>query len=206
MAIRVKPAAISAQRWAANIERAAYEAVLAGTTHKEIARGLACIPGGAYTLTKRGGTAFSLTLPRALCELIGAKVGDRFVYEVTERGTVELRRVGLEDLPELVRTAAARADEILAAQHPRPLLKHFEKLCERCSQLYCARRSSQRFCPACGLLRARASDRRYWHRQGKLSPSYQRKLKGRRSAGAELSNSPAAERTDTIAQGALVFG
>jgi hypothetical protein len=182
MALQVRIPENIARRWAEETERAAVRAILSGTSHEEISRGLACIRDGAYTLTKRGGTAFSLTLPRDLCELLGAKVGDRFVYYITERGTVELRLASLEDLPEFARAAAARADEILAKNQYRQMLKHFEKVCEKCGHLYCARRSTQRFCPTCGLLRARESHRRHWHRRGKLSPSYARKLKDAQSA------------------------
>jgi len=126
-------------------------------------------------------------------------------YWFTERGAVELRPVSVKDLPEFARAAAARADELLAARTPRQMLKHFERICERCDSLFCARRSNARFCPACGLLRARASDRRGWQRRGKLSPSYQRKLKGPRRTAGESVSLPRGGHANPRAQGALVF-
>jgi hypothetical protein len=206
MGIHVQDPAIAASRWAEKTERAAQKAVLTGTTHEEIARGLALIAGGAYTVVGCRGAPFSLTLPRALCDLLGLKVGSRVVYVLNEAGHVEIRPATLEDLPEYARAAAARADEILAAQRPQPLLRHLEKICEQCGHLYCARRSSQRFCPVCGLLRARASDRRHWHRRGKLTPSYARKLKGRRGAEAELATPQAEGNADGATHDALVRG
>lgn len=193
-----------AKRWAQNTDATARKFLSRGGTHQQISLGLALIPGGAYTLTKRSGRALDVLLPGNLCELLGLKAGDRVAWWVTERGTVELRPVSLEELPEFARAAASCADELLAARRPRQLLKHYEKLCERCGRLYCAHRPYQRFCPTCGLLRARESDRRHWHRRGKLSPSYARKLKGPRRAAAEPAAQPAAGRNDASAQRALV--
>jgi hypothetical protein len=195
-----------ARRWAEKTDAAARRFVSNGCTHEQIALGLASIPGGAYSVTKRGGRALNLLLPGDLCELLGLKAGDRVAYWVTEQGAVELRPVSLEDLPEFARAAAARADQMLAAKRPPPLLKHFEKLCERCSRPYCARRAGQRFCPTCGLLRARESDRRHWHRRGKLTPSYARKLKGRRGAEGELATPQAEGNADGATHDALVRG
>jgi hypothetical protein len=193
-----------ARRWAEKTDAAARRFVSNGCTHEQIALGLASIPGGAYSLTKRGGRALNVVLPGDLCELLGLKAGDRVAYWITEQGSVELRAVSVGDLPEFARAAAARADQMLAAKRPLPLLKHFEKLCERCNRPYCARRSSGRFCQTCGLLRNRESDRRHWHRRGKLCPSYARKIKSGRRAAAELSTPEAAARTDTTQDGALV--
>jgi len=194
-----------ARRYAKNTDAAAREALRKGSTHERLCWGLASIPGGAYTLRKRHGRACAATLPGDLCDLLGLKVGSRIVYVLNEAGHVEILPATLEDLPEVARAAAALADQMLATQQQRPLLKHFEKVCERCNRPYCARSSSKRFCPTCGLLRARESDRRHWHRRGKLCPSYARKLKGRRSTAAELATPRAAGNTDGATHGALVL-
>jgi hypothetical protein len=195
-----------ARRWAENTDATARRFLSKGGTHQQLSLALASIRGGAYTLTKRAGRALAATLPGDLCELLGVKVGSRIVYVLNEAGHVEIRPTTLEDLPEVARAAAALADKMLAAQQLQPLLKHFEKVCERCSRPYCARRAGQRFCPTCGLLRARESDRRHWHRRGKLTPSYARKLKGRRGAEAELATPQAEGNADGATHDALVRG
>jgi len=91
--------------------------------------------------------------------------------------------VSAEDLPDIARDAALRADRLLVQRARMRKLKHFEKGCERCGKLYCARRAYQQFCPTCDLLGDRESYRRYWHRKGKLTPSYQALLKGRPQRG-----------------------
>ena len=193
-----------ARRWAENTDAAVRRFLSKGGTHQQLSLALASIPGGAYTLTRRAGRALAATLPGDLCELLGLKVGSRIVYVLNKAGHVEIRPATLQDLPEVARAAAALADQLLATQQQRPLLKHFEKICERCSRPYCARRAYQRFCQTCGLLRARESDRRHWRRRGKLCASYARKVKSRRHAAVELSTPEAAAHTDTMHDGALV--
>lgn len=182
MAISIEPAELLARRWADHTERAVKKFLFTDSTHQQISLALACIPMGAYTLTKRAGRALSLTLPGDLCELLGVQAGDRVVYFVTEHSRVELRRASLEDLPEYARPAAKLADRLMRRRAGCQHLKHFEKRCEQCERVYCARRSNQKFCPRCGLLRARACQREYERGKGRLTPSYQRKLKGARQA------------------------
>jgi hypothetical protein len=112
-----------------------------------------------------------------LCELLGVKAGDRVVYEVTERGTLEVRRATVADLPEFAWAAGERADRLLAKSRRASGLKHFEKCCVGCEKLYCAQSHASRFCPVCRVRHQRAQWREYWHRIGKLTPSYQRRLK-----------------------------
>src|SRR5437899_2890752 len=114
MGITIEPREVLAERWADHTERAAKDCLLSDSTHQQISWGLACVPGGAYTLTRRAGAALSLTLPGKLCGLLGVKAGDRIVYGVTERGGVELFRATVADLPEFARAAAERADRLMA--------------------------------------------------------------------------------------------
>lgn len=177
MGIAIAPREVLAERWADGMERAAKDYLLNDSTHEQISWGLACVRDGAYTLTRRGGRALSCNLPGALCEVLGLRAGDRVVYDVTERGTVEMRRVTVEDLPEFARAAAERADWLLAQSRGRQMLKHFENECECCMKLYCAQSPRSRFCSVCLVKRQRAQWREYWHRKGKQTPSYRRLLK-----------------------------
>ncbi len=176
MGTAIEPTEILENRWADQTERAAEDLLLGGGNHAEISWAIACVPGGAYTLTRRAGCALSLTLPGALCELLGMKAGDRVVYEVTERGTVEVRRANLEDLPKRARLAALRADYLQDQITADELLKRYENRCLDCGETYTARSAGQQFCPACRLTRHRESNLRCWHRRGKQSPSYQARL------------------------------
>ncbi len=128
---------------------------------------------GAYTLTRRGGRGLLLTLPGRLCELLGVKRGDRVVYEITDCGTLEVRRATKHDLSPLARYGAARADRLMAQHCDRRECNHFDKQCQQCGVLYVARRAYQKFCPHCRRLRQRRQWREYWHRKGQLTPSYQ---------------------------------
>ena len=183
MAIAIEPLEVLSERWVDHSERAAREFLLGDYPHERVSWALACVLGGAYTLTRRAGRALSLTVPGNVRNRLGWNPGDRVVLSVTERGALEVRLATEDDLSPIARVGAARADWLLAQQRPVLMLKHFEKHCEQCSKLYCARRTNQRFCPTCGLLRQRQRWRAYWQRKGKLTPSYQTRLKGRPQRG-----------------------
>ena len=176
MAIRIEDIEVLADRWAARTEQAARKFLIRGGTHQQLAWAISCESSSVRTLTRRAGREVSLTVPGWLRKRLGWNPGDRVALCVTARGTLEVRLATLTDLPEIARPAAECVDRLLAQRLGRRELKHFEKRCERCCKLYCAQRSNCRFCPHCGVLRARESKRACWRRTGKQSPSYQARL------------------------------
>jgi len=177
MALRIPPTEILARRWAEGEIRHDLEVLQSGGSHRAVARALSALLGRVRTLSRynRRGASFSVS-GRDL-DLLGWKPGDRVVVGVTEEGELRVRAARNEDLPGYALPAIEAADRLLAAREPQPQLSHYERTCQQCGDLFCARAPHARYCKLCAWRRQRAQDRAWWARAGKLSPSYQYKLR-----------------------------
>jgi antitoxin component of MazEF toxin-antitoxin module len=149
------------ERWERESTRAVLEELASGETHARTAWAVSFLTGHMRTVSRRSGQSGQIVLPRWAMEKLDVKIGDFVVLDLTDHGTLELRRVTEAELSELVRAAVERAGRLLPAGQPERELKYSDKRCEQCGEPYCARRAYQRFCPSCGRLRRAAAKRAY---------------------------------------------
>ncbi len=184
MAVKVPTIEVLAERWAKGVSARAARLLCPGDAPTKVAWALATWTGNVRTLYRFGHRQLGLILPAWVRHALGLEPGSRVVLELAGPDALLIRRATLADIPDFARAAVEGADRMLASAKPGRELKHFEKRCEQCGVLFCARCTWQRFCPVCRLRRDRAGYRAYWHRKGKLTPSYQRRLKRPMPAGA----------------------
>ncbi|PYT21593.1 MAG: hypothetical protein DMG57_38120 [Acidobacteria bacterium] len=185
MSIVVCPAPIAQQRWTKGVERYGRESIYSPTTHAAIARGLAIVSGDIRTVHHVRGAALGVTLPAAMRAHLRVQAQDKLQFLPIDEDSVLVRRIDSATLRPLERIAVDLAAEIRAAALPETALQHNELRCGQCRKPFCWPNKGKQFCPVCVYQRRRAAQRAYWHRKGKLTPSYQMRLKGTGPQSAE---------------------
>jgi hypothetical protein len=183
MLLRNSPTEILTRRWVEGEIRHDLQLLQYGGSHAAVSRALSALCGYVRTLTRRPGRAVNLEISGRITEVLGWKAGTRVVVGVTEGGEIRIRTATPADLPGYALPTIEAADQLLAAREPQSQLSHYERTCQQCGDLFCARSPNVRYCKLCAWRRRRASDRRWWARAGKQSPSYQRKVRPRAPAG-----------------------
>jgi hypothetical protein len=173
-----------AARWKVGCERAIREALERPANETEYDKALAFASSNIRKVARSDKGQACITLSQALTRQAGLQRGDRVLVLPLAEGGFLVRRATGEEIVEAHRLYAVNPPPTFSRVGPSSQLNHLERVCRQCGKLYCASGTRQLFCDGCGRDRRRAWSRVYWHRKGKLTPSYRRKLKRAELAGA----------------------
>jgi hypothetical protein len=182
MKVSDAPVESPAERYGRRQLHHALEMLQTDNTHAAVCRAVAVLIGYTRTLRRGAGRQLELTLPGAVRDDFGWEPGTHVTLWRTPAGSLELRTARDEDFPRDIRVALEAVDQAPANLEPKAKLRHYERICKQCGDLFCARSPNVRYCRLCAWRRRRASDRLWWARAGKQSPSYQRKVRPRTPA------------------------
>jgi hypothetical protein len=184
MAIAVPSPQECKRRWAEACSQAVREGLESPRTQAQYNWALGFAVGYLRKVTRKANSQAIITLSWALLQEAGLEGAEREVLLPLPEGGLLLRRATEQDVSEAHARNAAGPRPCLPARPAPEDLPVIEKLCRQCGLTFRTQQQRRVYCDGCRRERLRASWRGTWRRRGKLTPSYRRKLRSARLAGA----------------------
>jgi hypothetical protein len=211
MAIAVPSPQECKRRWAEACSQAVREGLESPRTQAQYDWALGFAVGYLRKVTRKANSQAIITLSLALLQEAGLEGAERVVLLPLPEGGLLLRRATEQDVSEAHARNAAGPRPCLPARPAPEDLPVIEKLCGQCGLTFRTQQQRRVYCDSCRRESLRASWRGTWRRRGKLTPSYRRKLRSARLAGAsharpgESLSLTFADETDSEARTATPF-